>query len=77
MPTMKNNNTKINKLLIVAAAIGLLIIPSSLFAQDFPCGGTDPYATCPLDTWVVVLAGAALLFAVLHLYKKQKAQTQR
>ena len=46
----------------------------SLFAQPGePCNGNDPDAYCPLDTWVLVLAGAATLFAVWHLYRKQKA----
>ena len=46
----------------------------TLFAQPGePCNGDDPDAYCPLDTWVLVLAGAAMLFAVWHLYRKQKA----
>jgi len=44
-----------------------------LFAQGSPCGGTDPDEVCPLDTWVVVLAVAAFVFAAIHLYRKQKA----
>jgi hypothetical protein len=43
------------------------------FAQGLPCDGTDPDAVCPLDTWVVVFAGAALIFAAVRLYRKQKA----
>ena len=46
----------------------------SLFAQPGePCNGNDPDAYCPLDTWVLVLAGVALLFAALHLHRKQAA----
>jgi len=44
-----------------------------LFAQGLPCGGTDPDEVCPLDTWVLVFAGAAFVFAVVRLYRKQKA----
>ena len=48
-----------------------------LYAQPgLPCGGNDDDGTCPspLDTWVVVLAAIALIFAVRHLYKKQRSQ---
>ena len=45
-----------------------------LFAQPGePCGGTDPDATCPLDSWVWVLAAAAVVFAATHLHRKQKS----
>ena len=45
-----------------------------LYAQPGePCGGTDPDATCPLDTWVIVLAVAATALAAFHLYRKQKS----
>ncbi len=42
------------------------------YGQGLACGGQDPDAVCPLDTWVVVLAGISLLFAAVHLYRKQK-----
>ena len=46
----------------------------SVFAQPGePCNGNDPDAYCPLDTWVIVLAIAATLFAAWHLNRKQKA----
>ncbi|MFS2187899.1 hypothetical protein ACCC92_14575 [Mucilaginibacter sp. Mucisp84] len=46
----------------------------SCFAQlDNPCDNADGDANCPLDTWVIVLAVAALTFAVTHLYRKQKS----
>ncbi|MDR3693260.1 hypothetical protein [Mucilaginibacter sp.] len=56
----------------------LFILNSSvLFAQSTnpgePCGGTDPDATCPLDTWVIILAMVAVVFAAWHLYRKQKS----
>ena len=38
-----------------------------------PCGGVDPDATCPLDTWVIILASIAVIFAVIHLNRKQKS----
>ncbi len=46
----------------------------SCFAQlESPCEPTDNDSPCPLDTWVVVLAIVAFTFAVIHLYRKQKA----
>jgi len=46
-----------------------------LYAQPGePCGGTDPDATCPLDTWVIVLAVIATVFAAIHLSRKQRSQ---
>ncbi len=45
-----------------------------VYAQvDNPCDGSDPDASCPLDTWVFVLAGALVIFAVARLYRKQKS----
>lgn len=68
---MKN---KFYKILCVVAVVGIVLSPSALFAQDLGCAGADPYGNCPLDTWVIVLAGVTLLFAVVQLYRKQKAQ---
>ena len=48
-----------------------------LYAQPGePCGGTDDDATCPspLDTWVLILAAVAVIFTVMHLYRKQKSK---
>jgi hypothetical protein len=46
-----------------------------LYAQPGePCGGTDPDATCPLDTWVIALAVIAVIFAAMSLIKKQNAK---
>ncbi|MBB3054939.1 hypothetical protein [Mucilaginibacter gotjawali] len=56
-------------------ALVLFIFNSSiLFAQPGePCGGTDPDATCPLDTWIIVLAVIAVISAAYHLHRKQKS----
>ena len=64
-------------------AIGLLFtflfISVATMAQD--CGdgpglpGQDVDAAsngCPLDTWVIVLVGAALIFTTVQLYRKQQ-----
>lgn len=42
------------------------------FAQGLPCDGTDPDAVCPLDSWVIVLAGIVFVFAAVRLYRKQR-----
>jgi hypothetical protein len=57
----------------------LLILNSvALFAQPGePCMGTDPDSTCPLDTWVMVLAIAAVVFATIHLYRKRSRQAAK
>jgi hypothetical protein len=63
-------------------AVSLLILilifvlsPVICLAQtdpDNPCDGSDPFADCPLDTWVIVLAGVTLIATTLFLYRKQK-----
>ncbi len=59
------------------AGLGILILTLmsvvTANAQGLPCGGTDPDATCPLDTWVIVLVVAASLFAAYTLYRRQSA----
>ena len=62
---------------IFSGALLLLILNTAvLYAQPGePCGGTDPDATCPLDTWVLVLAVIALIFAFSRLYRKQKLES--
>jgi hypothetical protein len=51
----------------------LLISMISAHAQGLPCGGDDPDATCPLDTWVVVLVIASSIFAAVTLLKRKRA----
>lgn len=54
----------------------LLLSIVSAHAQTLPCNGTDDDSTCPLDTWVAVLAFAALILATSHLYRKQSTRHQ-
>jgi hypothetical protein len=61
----------------VSAFILILISVITAHAQGLPCGGDDPDATCPLDTWVVVLVVAASLFAAYTLYRRQNALRSR
>lgn len=57
-----------------AAFIFLMLNTVLLFGQGEPCGGADPDSSaCPLDTWVMVLAGVVFIFTVIHLLRKQKA----
>jgi hypothetical protein len=58
------------------ALLLLLLNVAMLYAQpggspSEPCGGTDPDATCPIDTWVVILAVVAVVFAAFRLYRQQ------
>lgn len=56
----------------------LMINVAVLKAQEpsIACGAVDPDATCPLDTWVIILAVAAFVFAAVKLYRKRSAQQQ-
>ena len=49
----------------------LLLNIITAHAQTLPCGGDDPDATCPLDTWVIVLVIAATIFAAFSLYRRK------
>jgi len=53
----------------------LLINTVALYAQPGePCAGTDPDATCPLDSWVIILALVAVVFAIIHLNRRRSPQ---
>jgi hypothetical protein len=58
----------------------LILLPIISFAQDGdgpPCEDSDPIDAgpdCPLDTWVIILVVVALIFATIHLYRKQKSK---
>jgi hypothetical protein len=70
----------------VAILFIFLLTTLTAFGQDCVDGGglpgDDPDAHpigesgCPLDTWIIVLAGAALFFTVLHLRSKQNPNTR-
>jgi hypothetical protein len=68
----------INKATIaIIAFTGMLLLPNLLFAQgNEGCGvgqdPTDPYTTCPLDTWVWVLVIGAVIFGAVKLNQKRK-----
>lgn len=54
-----------------------LLLPAISFAQTDggpDCGDADPInSTCPLDTWVIILAFIAVVFAAIYLHHKQKS----
>jgi len=53
----------------------LIVNVAFLYAQDpgEPCSGNDVDTVgCPLDTWVVLLAFIAIIFAAWHLNNKRK-----
>jgi hypothetical protein len=55
----------------LVTSLGLMPVMS--FAQDLPCSGDDPYETnCPLDTYVWIMAFAALIAGAVIIYKQQK-----
>lgn len=61
---------------ILVLLVVLLISVSQLFAQGTPCGDSgdpDVPSQCPLDTWVLLLVAAFLIYATVRLYKKQKS----
>lgn len=61
------------KLKIGFSVFALLLFNAVSHAQTLPCGGTDPDATCPIDTWVIVLMAAGSFFAVYTLLKRKKS----
>ena len=64
------------------AGLGILVLMMisvvSAHAQlNLPCGGEDPDATCPLDTWVIILVLASGIFTAYRLYRRQTASLSR
>ncbi|MGZ3944177.1 MAG: hypothetical protein ACXVJB_04500 [Mucilaginibacter sp.] len=60
------------KLRIGFSLLVLLMLSATVHAQTLPCGGTDPDATCPIDSWVIVLVAGASFFAAYTLFKRKK-----
>ena len=54
----------------------LMIHVVLLFAQNLP-PGCDTDGNCPIDNWIIYLAGGAVIFAVIHLYRKDKRISSR
>ena len=73
------NSIKQRSIVLLTLTLGLILSPCICLAQtdpDNPCDGTDPFADCPLDTWVIVLVGIALITTTFYLYRKQKIACQ-
>ncbi|WP_299502144.1 hypothetical protein [Mucilaginibacter sp.] len=64
----------------IALTLLFLVMAMTVVAQDPgapACGGGDPdLSDCPLDSWVMLLAGCGLIITVLYLNNKQKASRQ-
>ena len=73
MMSGKDKQGFIRKVYLSAVLLAFILMPAASFAQDLPCGGDDPYGSCPLDTNVWILAGIAVLAGTVFLYKQQKA----
>ena len=67
------------KVIIAVVFINLLgLAPLALKAQDPSCGfnnDPNPYDTCPLDTWVWILAAVVVVFVVIRMNRKTKLET--
>jgi hypothetical protein len=73
MTSGKGKFSILNKVAFLAILVtGLALMPVISFAQDLPCGGDDPYESCPLDTYVWIMAFAALIAGAVIIYKQQK-----
>jgi len=57
----------------ISLLVLVLISVITAHAQGLPCGGDDPDATCPLDTWVIVLVAVSSVFAALTLFRRKRA----
>ncbi|MDB5135457.1 MAG: hypothetical protein JWP37_2060 [Mucilaginibacter sp.] len=69
--TLISKNMKLKAGLWVFVLLMLSI--ATAHAQGLPCGGDDPDATCPLDTWVIVLVIASSIFVAFRLYRRQRS----
>jgi hypothetical protein len=58
---------------LAGASLLTLLSVITASAQGLPCGGDDPDATCPIDSWVIILVAAASLFAVYSLLKRKNS----
>ncbi|WP_183580160.1 hypothetical protein HDF18_13450 [Mucilaginibacter sp. X5P1] len=61
-------------ILMITTALAQSTDPNNPCAGD-PDDGYDPNA-CPLDTYVWILAIAALIFGAVYLYRQQKVQSR-
>ncbi|WP_299582801.1 hypothetical protein [Mucilaginibacter sp.] len=65
--------------LFISTLLFLMLNAALLYAQDpgAPCSAQDvDLGNCPLDSWVVVIAVAAVIFAAWHLNNQQKKSSR-
>jgi hypothetical protein len=58
---MMDCKRRFNKAFFLLITGIFIMLPIMGKAQDLPCDGTDPYTTCPLDSWVTVVIKVKLL----------------
>ena len=72
MRSCKSALSSVYRLLFILLFVGAPLLSQA--QADQGCNGSDPYdASCPLDTWVIVLAITACTTAALYLHRKQKS----
>ena len=65
------------KVFLVAAILVILSSVSVMAQVENPCGGSgdpDDPTTCPLDSWVMVLVAAAIVFVTIQLHRQQESK---
>ncbi len=72
---------KITKSAAILVLLNILMVTSTFADDIYPCDG-DPDGggytgnNCPIDTYVWVLAIAALVFGAVYLHRQQKVQSR-
>ena len=66
---------KLKAVLVLFILLVCNILVAKAQADANPCDPDDG-PNCPLDTWVFILVGGALVLASVQLYRKQKAQSR-
>jgi len=72
---------KVTKGAAILLLLNILIVTSTFADDIYPCSGNpdDPGYNpngCPLDTYVWILAIAALVFGAVYLHRQQKTQSR-
>jgi len=73
LQVMKRYLTAFKITIAILLINGLCLLPMVSKAQEASCeGDSNPYDSCPLDTWVWVLAVVVVTFVVINLKQKMK-----
>jgi len=60
--------------IVVVLTGSMLILPVISSAQDLPCDGEDPFATCPIDSCIWILIIPAMFLGAFYTYRNIKIQ---